>query len=401
MPFYKRTVEPDFVCRNNPLLVNDNVLEAQNQWALINYIKQVNSLSIHSKEIFDTIDKNIAQLGQRSVNLENRLKAISDALPSLKFPTDYLMTAEGFASSTFVMNHKLDSVSLGLGEMPKALTDLYNSCQPMPDFEKFDKYQPDGSKTSDLYSNPQFFFLSWQQTLERDMKERQNKRRKKAKAEVKEGEKKVVEAPVNKQREIADRHKAAQVTVIPESTSDFPPPPDHDDGMPPPPADDDFPAPEAERAPPPPPSGVPKPPPSPGPPPPPSGAPPPPSGPPVPAAPPAAPAAGAPPPPPGAPPPPPPCAPPPPPAGAPPPPKAAPKAPAAAAPKPAADTGGGDLLSSIRAGKALKKVEPVAQKKEAAGFGDEVADILAKKIAAFTMGDSDEEDGDDGDGEWD
>ncbi|KII69749.1 Wiskott-Aldrich syndrome protein family member 2 [Thelohanellus kitauei] len=58
------------------------------------------------------------------------------------------------------------------------------------------------------------------------------------------------------------------------------------------------------------------------------------------------------------------------------------------------------LMNAIKGGKLLRKVEPV-EKQAPSGFGDEVYAILSKKIAVFTMGNSDEEEEESNDYDWD
>ncbi|KAF0989044.1 hypothetical protein HZS_7529 [Henneguya salminicola] len=220
MPFVKRTVQPEYLCRNSALAGSQNVLQDQNKFVWINYLKQISSISTHMSEMFDTLDKNIQNLGQRSQNIESRLGTVNRALPNLKFPPTELSSPDGYIQCSFQIEPKLDNASLAVVDMPAALKELYNSCLPMPNFQILDKYRTDGLKSSDKYSNPGFFFESWLNTVEQDYKARKDKkkRQKRTAEPVSSPAKKAVEIPKSKQRELAQKHEESNKERIPGTT---------------------------------------------------------------------------------------------------------------------------------------------------------------------------------------
>ncbi|KAF1742131.1 hypothetical protein MXB_4590 [Myxobolus squamalis] len=208
MPFAKRTVEPEFLCRNNNLANSLNVLEDQNECVWINYLKQTASISTETNEIFEDIKNNIKKIEEKYKSINDRIHSINSTIPNTKFPTSELASGEGYIQCPYQVKPQFPESSSNLQDMPAALLKLYNSCRPMPDFQIIDRYRQDNEKTSDKYSNPSLFFESWRATLELDKVDQKKKRRRRQKAipEVS-VEKKIAELPKSKQRQLAQRHE--------------------------------------------------------------------------------------------------------------------------------------------------------------------------------------------------
>lgn len=75
---------------------------------------------------------------------------------------DYL-EVEPFKSDQ-VINQQLLHVQSG----PEALTEQYRSCDPKPDLHQFTPLFDNGCNAMSLYSNPDYFFIEWRKSIERE-----------------------------------------------------------------------------------------------------------------------------------------------------------------------------------------------------------------------------------------
>ncbi len=77
---------------------------------------------------------------------------------------DYLET------DIYTSDHIISQQLLSIETSPESLTQSYLSCNPNPNLHQFTPLFDDGRNAMCLYSYPEFFFMSWRQSIEKEAK---------------------------------------------------------------------------------------------------------------------------------------------------------------------------------------------------------------------------------------
>ncbi|XP_031442179.1 wiskott-Aldrich syndrome protein family member 2 isoform X2 [Clupea harengus] len=462
MPLVTRNIEPRHLCRQSLPNSIKSELECVTNITLANIIRQLGSLSKYAEDVFgelfvqaSTFAVRVSTLGERVDRLQVKVTQLDPKEEEVSLQA--ITTRKAFRSSL-----TQDQQLFKRHSLPVPVQETYLICDEPPPLNNLSSYRDDGKEALKFYTDPSYFFELWKEKMLQDTKDIMKERRKHRKEKKDVGNRRNQNPrKIKTRKDEWERRKMGEEFVMPKSVDSSMGSGDDgfmgsdndstgfDPGSPlPPPAPDDLPPPPLDmypdsgpqkrssllspaHPPPAPPMASPTPsrpslapPPAPPPPPPCDMAPPPPPPgwdptPPTsspmstsPPAPPPPPMAGVPPPPPpgaaaGGPPPPPP---PPPPPGPPPPPSAGPPPPApatssAAPSKPKAqpasdgDPGRSDLLSAIRQGLNLRKVEEQRDQEKRDTVGNDVAAILSRRIAV-ECSDSEDDSSEFDDDDW-
>ncbi|XP_010124556.1 PREDICTED: wiskott-Aldrich syndrome protein family member 2 [Chlamydotis macqueenii] len=384
MPLVTRNIEPRHLCRQTLPSVRSE-LECMTNITLANVIRQLGSLSKFAEDIFGELFTQANTFASRMSVLVERVDRLQVKVTQLdpkeeEVSLQGINTRKAFKSSTTQDQKLFDRDSL-----PVPVLETYRTCNTPPPLNILSPYRDDGKEALKFYTDPSYFFDLWKEKMLQDTKDimkEKRKHRKEKKENPNRGNVNPRKIKTRKEEweklkmgqefvESKDKHGPAGYpsNVVYQNGSIgsnesmdvncYPPPPQTDSIVPPPPSfpDDSLPPPPVEfraveYA-----SVLPPPLPQPG-----SGSAPPPPPPPPPPGPPPLSSSGL--------------------DGPPPPPP--PSDTSASKPKsslPAVSDARSDLLSAIRQGFQLRKVEEQREQEKRDVVGNDVATILSRRIA--------------------
>ncbi|KAL5457418.1 hypothetical protein EMCRGX_G034671 [Ephydatia muelleri] len=164
MPLIVRYVEPEELHRT-PLLQGvqprENELERMCVASLTTLIRQLSSLAKHAESIMGDVADALAVYHARSRALEERVRRLKvDVIPSL---SDEVLSELKILPSDchFQSDKKIDQQVLSIRRATPALQHQYYAADSVPPLDLLTPLRDDGKRTSQLYSDPSFFFETW------------------------------------------------------------------------------------------------------------------------------------------------------------------------------------------------------------------------------------------------
>uniref|UniRef100_A0A8C1YBZ4 Wiskott-Aldrich syndrome protein family member n=1 Tax=Cyprinus carpio TaxID=7962 RepID=A0A8C1YBZ4_CYPCA len=362
MPLVTRNIEPRNLCRESLPNTIKSELECVTNITLANIIRQLGSLSRYAEDVFGELFVQASSFAERVNTLGERVDKLQVKVTQLD-PKEEEVSLQAITSrKAFHSNFIQDQQLFIRASLPQPIHETYLTCNQPPPLNNLSCYREDGKEALKFYTDPSYFFDLWKEKMLQDTKDIMKEKRKHKKKKDDNPNRRNLNPRKIKTRKdewellalvmmvlitlMAIWTKALTPTaMIPALLSSIPPPPPMEACTPGPP-----PPPMVGGPPPPPP----------------------------------------PPPPPG---PPPPSAPAPPPSGV-----SAPAAPKAQ-PAPAEGDARSDLLSAIRQGFNLRKVEEQREQEKRDHMGNDVAAILSRRIAV-ECSDSEDDSSEFDDDEW-
>ena len=164
MPLIVRNVEPQEL-KKTPLLQGvqrrENELERMSVASLTTLIRQLSSLAKHAESIMGDVADALAVYYARSQALEERIRRLKvDVLPSL---SDEVFSELKILPSDchFQSDKKIDQQVLNIRRATPALQQQYYAADSVPPLDLLTPLRDDGKRSSQLYSDPSFFFENW------------------------------------------------------------------------------------------------------------------------------------------------------------------------------------------------------------------------------------------------
>eukprot|EP00094_Tigriopus_californicus_P007686 TCALIF_07402-PA protein Name:"Similar to Wasf3 Wiskott-Aldrich syndrome protein family member 3 (Mus musculus)" AED:0.21 eAED:0.21 QI:123/0.8/1/1/0.4/0.5/6/27/487 len=197
MPLYLRRIEPTSVGRKLVLPENvevDPLMDSHEQACnrmLVNIIRQLSSLSHHSKTVFGPLtvegDLLVQRIGCLTKRVETIQKKVEDTEKNPSFLSEF-----GANRPDDLINHiqfsgkeeawhsavTLENNFFSAQSRPKAVEDLYKQCEPIPRLCDLQHFRDDAKDCIKFYSDPKMFFEVWsQQKFEEFTKEKMERQR--------------------------------------------------------------------------------------------------------------------------------------------------------------------------------------------------------------------------------
>jgi len=198
MPLVVRRIEPVSVGRKKLVfsdatnLTENNLVHSKEECAnrtLSNILRQLASLGQHAVDIFEGLEKESESLQNRTQDLNKRIVSVEETLKKLNLE---LEENEGIIGDKPTFDQDRDwKAKLGieaglftLQSRPKAISNLYETAEKLPNLECLQSYRLDDLNCTKLYSNPGMFFDIWkEEIIEKAKKEAKALRKKNKKRE--------------------------------------------------------------------------------------------------------------------------------------------------------------------------------------------------------------------------
>ncbi|ERE85954.1 wiskott-Aldrich syndrome protein family member 1-like protein [Cricetulus griseus] len=177
MPLVTRNIEPRHLCRQT-LPSDTSELECRTNITLANVIRQLGSLSKYAEDIFGEICTQASAFASRVNSLAERVDRVQVKVTQLdpkeeEVSLQGINTRKAFRSSTIQDQKLFDRNSL-----PVPVLETYNSCDAPPPLNNLSPYRDDGKEALKFYTNPSYFFDLWKEKMLQDTKDIMKEKRK-------------------------------------------------------------------------------------------------------------------------------------------------------------------------------------------------------------------------------
>ncbi|KAB1268359.1 Wiskott-Aldrich syndrome protein family member 2 [Camelus dromedarius] len=177
MPLVTRNIEPRHLCRQTLPSVRSE-LECMTNITLANVIRQLGSLSKYAEDIFGELFTQANTFASRVSSLAERVDRLQVKVTQLdpkeeEVSLQGINTRKAFRSSTIQDQKLFDRNSL-----PVPVLETYNTCDTPPPLNNLTPYRDDGKEALKFYTDPSYFFDLWKEKMLQDTKDIMKEKRK-------------------------------------------------------------------------------------------------------------------------------------------------------------------------------------------------------------------------------
>ncbi|NWQ87296.1 WASF2 protein, partial [Burhinus bistriatus] len=177
MPLVTRNIEPRHLCRQTLPSVRSE-LECMTNITLANVIRQLGSLSKFAEDIFGELFTQANTFASRVSVLVERVDRLQVKVTQLdpkeeEVSLQGINTRKAFKSSTTQDQKLFDRDSL-----PVPVLETYRTCNTPPPLNILSPYRDDGKEALKFYTDPSYFFDLWKEKMLQDTKDIMKEKRK-------------------------------------------------------------------------------------------------------------------------------------------------------------------------------------------------------------------------------
>ncbi|KAI6073361.1 Wiskott-Aldrich syndrome protein family member 2 [Aix galericulata] len=177
MPLVTRNIEPRHLCRQTLPSVRSE-LECMTNITLANVIRQLGSLSKFAEDIFGELFTQANTFASRVSVLVERVDRLQVKVTQLdpkeeEVSLQGINTRKAFKSSTTQDQKLFDRDSL-----PVPVLETYGTCNTPPPLNILSPYRDDGKEALKFYTDPSYFFDLWKEKMLQDTKDIMKEKRK-------------------------------------------------------------------------------------------------------------------------------------------------------------------------------------------------------------------------------
>ncbi|KAL3882405.1 hypothetical protein ACJMK2_028748 [Sinanodonta woodiana] len=188
MPFIERIVTPTAVSRVEVDKSVTNELECVTNHTLANIIRQLSVLSKHAEDMFTELTNETTLFFNRANQLQYRVEQLRIKVTQLN-PTEEVVSLQDIhMRKPYKSSIMHDQQVVSRTTIPRAILEMYGSCEKPPALDKLNIYREDGKDCMKFYTDPGYFFALWYQDIQKDIEQRKvelkQKRKKRPKQEA-------------------------------------------------------------------------------------------------------------------------------------------------------------------------------------------------------------------------
>lgn len=189
-----------------------NELECVTNGTLANLIRQLSSLSRQAEELLTGVFDDASKILTRTIKLQQRMDSLSAKIEAIEQPSDAAIILRDPANQheTFSSDMTCDQQVLSKQQMPSSIAELYETCDQPPPLSKLDQYRDDGKDGLKFYTDPTYFFELWRKDMMKDTVKAQQQQESAATADVL--YKYLQKATLNDQRSTHQQNIPTQIT---------------------------------------------------------------------------------------------------------------------------------------------------------------------------------------------
>ncbi|XP_054612063.1 actin-binding protein WASF3 isoform X1 [Dunckerocampus dactyliophorus] len=177
MPLVRRTIEPRHVCHT---AVPDGIgseLECVNNNTLSAIIRQLSSLSKHAENVFGDLFNEANIFYTRANSLQDRIDRLAIKVTQLDSNVEDVSLQAINLRKAFKSSTIQDQQVLSKGSTPSSVAEMYDSSDQPPPLSDLTAYREDSTDAIKFYSDPSYFFELWKEKMLQDTEEKRKEKR--------------------------------------------------------------------------------------------------------------------------------------------------------------------------------------------------------------------------------
>lgn len=178
MPLVKRNIEPRHLCHGRVPDGIGNELECVTNNTLSAIIRQLSSLSKHAENVFGELFNEANTFYGRANSLQDRIDRLAIKVTQLDSSIEEVSLQDINMRKAFKSSTLQDQQVLSKGSTPTSVTDMYNTSDKPPPLSTLSSYRDDSVDAMKFYSDPSYFFDLWKEKMLQDTEDKRKERRK-------------------------------------------------------------------------------------------------------------------------------------------------------------------------------------------------------------------------------
>uniref|UniRef100_A0AAZ3NVC2 Wiskott-Aldrich syndrome protein family member n=1 Tax=Oncorhynchus tshawytscha TaxID=74940 RepID=A0AAZ3NVC2_ONCTS len=178
MPLVTRNIEPRHVCRQVLPSTIRSELECVTNISLANIIRQLGSLSKYAEDVFGELFVQAGTFAIRVNSLGERVDRLQVKVTQLDPKEEEVSLQAITQKKAFHSNLTQDQQLFCRPSLPLPVQETYLTCNPPPPLNNLSQYRDDGKDALKFYTDPSYFFDLWKEKMLQDTKDIMKERRK-------------------------------------------------------------------------------------------------------------------------------------------------------------------------------------------------------------------------------
>uniref|UniRef100_A0A4W5JCB7 Wiskott-Aldrich syndrome protein family member n=1 Tax=Hucho hucho TaxID=62062 RepID=A0A4W5JCB7_9TELE len=178
MPLVTRNIEPRHVCRQVLPSTIRSELECVTNISLANIIRQLGSLSKYAEDVFGELFVQAGAFAIRVNSLGERVDRLQVKVTQLDPKEEEVSLQAITQKKAFHSNLTQDQQLFCRPSLPLPVQETYLTCNPPPPLNNLSQYRDDGKDALKFYTDPSYFFDLWKEKMLQDTKDIMKERRK-------------------------------------------------------------------------------------------------------------------------------------------------------------------------------------------------------------------------------
>ncbi|XP_015248922.1 PREDICTED: wiskott-Aldrich syndrome protein family member 3-like [Cyprinodon variegatus] len=177
MPLVKRNIEPQHLCHGAVPDGIGNELECVTNNTLSAIIRQLSCLSKHAENVFGELFNEANTFYTRANSLQDRIDRLAVKVTQLDSNVEEVSLRDINLRKAFRGSLVQDQQVLSKGSTPSFVAEIYDGCDKPPPLGSLTGYREDSNDAMKFYSDPSYFFDLWKEKMLQDTEEKRKERR--------------------------------------------------------------------------------------------------------------------------------------------------------------------------------------------------------------------------------
>ncbi|XP_062262146.1 actin-binding protein WASF3-like isoform X1 [Platichthys flesus] len=177
MPLVKRNIKPRHLCHGAVPEGIGSELECVTNNTLSAIIRQLSSLSKHAENVFGELFNEANTFYVRANSLQDRIDRLAVKVTQLDSSVEEVSLQDINMRKAFKNSAAQDQQVLSKGSTPSSVGDMYNSSDRPPPLSTLTAYREDSTDAMKFYSDPLYFFDLWKEKMLQDTEHKRKERR--------------------------------------------------------------------------------------------------------------------------------------------------------------------------------------------------------------------------------
>ncbi|XP_014896070.1 wiskott-Aldrich syndrome protein family member 3-like [Poecilia latipinna] len=177
MPLIKRNIDPRHLCQGAVPDGIGNELECVTNNSLSAIIRQLSCLSKHAENVFGELFNEANTFYSRANSLQDRIDRLAVKVTQLDSSVEEVSLQDINMRKAYRGAAVQDQEVLSKGSTPSSVAEMYEGCDRPPLLGALTAYREDSTDAMKFYSDPSYFFDLWKEKMLQDTEDKRKERR--------------------------------------------------------------------------------------------------------------------------------------------------------------------------------------------------------------------------------